>query len=138
MAEASSVISWSTNIMDPKINRIIALSDIHGDMHALIVAFRDCAQIIRKKPDHINPNPEQLDLETEGLLELNLNIHEAIYQNDLNYEWCGGNTNVVICGDILDGYRVNKTNHRSSKDNNSRCPKDIKKNTTGCISTEYE
>ena len=67
---------WQTNIYDPNITRIIALSDIHGDIHALIIALRDCAQVIKKKNGYTLTNSSELDLETEELLEMNLNINE--------------------------------------------------------------
>ena len=38
----------------------------------------------------------------EEILNLNLNTNENEYIDDLNYEWCGGNAFVVICGDIID------------------------------------
>lgn len=130
---AQSVL-WNTNIMDPNIKKIFALSDIHGDMHALIVALRDCAKVIRKKTNPTDPN--KLDPETEQLLELNLNTQESQYRNDLNYEWCENNVHVVICGDILDSYRNKKTNYRKGGIN-SICPQDTKNNTEGCIASEY-
>ena len=122
MAEANK---WQTNIIDPSINRIIALSDIHGDMHALIIAFRDCAQVIRKKAGH-GYEPGKLDMETEILLELDLNTPAAnmMYKDDLNYEWCGNNTNIVICGDIIDGFRdepMYQTENRTTANKLSRC-----------------
>ena len=40
-------MKWKTNIKSN--NRIIALSDIHGDIHSLIIALRDCAKVIKKK-----------------------------------------------------------------------------------------
>ena len=126
---------WQTNIYDPNITRIIALSDIHGDIHALIIALRDCAQVIKKKEGHIIPDELNLDMETEELLEMNLNddfrrpINEKKYIDDLNYEWCGENTHVVICGDILDGYRIND-NKRTSLFN-SRCG-------NRCVENEYD
>ena len=57
---------WNTNIYDPTITRIIALSDIHGDIHSLIIALRDCARVIRKKNGF---NPLELDHEIEELLD---------------------------------------------------------------------
>lgn len=119
---------WYTNINDPSIERIIALSDIHGDIHALIIALRDCAQVIKKKECFNLINPLELDLETEKLLEMDLNVNDK-YIDDLNYEWCGGNTHVVICGDILDGYRLN--NFKRIPVFNSRCGIE-------CIENEYD
>lgn len=102
-------MQWITNIQDPSIKKIYALSDIHADIHMLIIILRDCAKVIRKKnTSHYNTN--ELDEDMERLLNLNLNIENEriLYVNDLNYEWCGGeNTHVVICGDMIDGSRPN-------------------------------
>lgn len=116
---------WKTNIYDPTITRIIALSDIHGDIHSLLIALRDCANVIRKKNGF---NPLELDRETEELLESDLNVNDK-YIDDLNYEWCGGNTHVVICGDILDGFRGDIIKRHASLD--SRCYND-------CLEHEYD
>ena len=37
--------------------------------------------------------------------DVNTDDLKATYKDDLNYEWCGDNTHVVICGDIIDPYR---------------------------------
>ena len=124
-------IKWHSNIVNDRINRIIALSDIHGDMHALIIAFRDCAQIIRKKPT-VRINLDILDEDAERLLEMDLNKNEDDYKDDLNYEWCGGNTHVVICGDMIDPYRNSKTNLRTTDNKESLCFGEEK-----CIASEY-
>lgn len=97
-----------TVIVDSNINRIIALSDLHSDIHAFIICLRDCAKVIRKVPNVntiILPDVLKLDQDTEDMLELNLNENENenLYKDNLNYEWIGGTTNIVICGDILDG-----------------------------------
>jgi hypothetical protein len=129
-------VEWQTNIVDRTIEKIFALSDIHGDMHALIIALRDCAKVIKKKEGSTPTYPNKLDIETEQLLEYDLNILEHLYKDDLNYEWVCKNTHVVICGDILDGYRRTFANFRQG-DVNSSCPSDTSGNTTGCISSEY-
>ena len=94
--------------------------------------MRDCAQVIRKKQSQLIINPNGTSFEpklmtdksriteenirddnNDQLLEylLGININdpelEAMYKNniDLGYEWIGGNTHVVIIGDILDGLR---------------------------------
>jgi hypothetical protein len=104
-------MKWKTNIVNVN-NRIISLSDVHGDIHSLIVALRDCAKVIRKA----NFDPLKLDHSLEILLEydLNLDLNKEIpfYKDDLDYEWCGNNTFVVICGDFLDGFRNNFGNYR--------------------------
>jgi hypothetical protein len=100
---------WITNIQDPTIKKIFALSDIHADIHVLIITLRDCAKVIRKKTGF---NYDEIDHDLERLLNLNLNDNndKKEYIEDLNYEWCGGSdTHVVICGDILDGSRPDST-----------------------------
>ena len=119
---------WTTNIYDPSITRIIAFSDIHSDIHALIIALRDCARVIRKKDCS---NPIKLDIETEKLLEMDLNVDNDKYIDDLNYEWCGDNTHIVICGDILDGYRVDYPKFKRISSANSRCGVE-------CLEHEYD
>jgi hypothetical protein len=118
---------WNTNIYDLSITRIIALSDIHGDMHALIIALRDCAKVIRKINEF---NPNDLDLETEAFLEMDLNVNNE-YKDNLNYEWCGDNTHVVICGDILDGYRDGYPKNIRNASHTSRCGSE-------CLEHEYD
>lgn len=86
--------------------RIIALSDVHVDIFALIVCLRDCAKVIRKK-DGFNFDQNKLDSELEVLLRKN--IWDPTYKYDLNYEWCGGETIVVMVGDTLDGKRTGNT-----------------------------
>ena len=109
---------YKTVIIDKNIIRIIALSDIHSDIHAFIICLRDCAKVIRKK-DNIMMDINSLDQDTENLLELNLNTNESDYKDDLNYEWIGENTHIVICGDILDGAR--KEQETSTRYGINRC-----------------
>ena len=120
-------MKWKTNIKSN--NRIIALSDIHGDIHSLIIALRDCAKVIKKKIT----NPDIIDYPVEILLEydLNLDIDKSIpfYKDNLDYEWCGNNTFVVICGDFLDGFRNSFGNYRIPFID-SRCDK--------CMDLEYD
>jgi hypothetical protein len=129
-------VEWQTNIDDISIEKIFALSDIHGDMHALIIALRDCAKVIKKKEGSVPTNINMLDMETEQLLEYDLNEKEPEYIDDLNYEWCVSNNRVVICGDIIDPMKDNLTNFRKGGVD-SKCPQDTLGNTTGCIASEY-
>ena len=123
---------WYTNIVDESIERIIALSDIHSDIHALIIELRDCAKVIKKKNMEISK--DNLDKDTEYLLNLDLNENEELYKDDLNYEWCGGkHTHIVICGDILDGYRPPQNNNVIITPK-KECNMDIK---NGCNENEY-
>ena len=98
-------MSYITNINNPDIQKVIALSDIHGDIQAFIIALRDCAKVIKKKRC-FNFTNDIYDYNLEEELNKDLNDFHLNYQNDLNYEWIGGNTHVVICGDIIDPYRT--------------------------------
>jgi hypothetical protein len=135
-----------TNIINPKM-KVFSLSDIHGDIQSFVIALRDLAGevggegVIRKKkaPTPINPIPNfetvkaekdfnskhytdfsnnKYDDNMEYILNLDLNTDEDIYTADLNYEWCGGNTHVVICGDIIDPQRKKTC---LKKDKNTPC-----------------
>jgi hypothetical protein len=96
---------FETNIINENI-KVVSLSDIHGDIHSFIISLRDCAQVIRKKTE-FNFATNEADNDMEQLLQRDIDTDElkATYTDDLNYEWCGGNTHVVICGDIIDPYR---------------------------------
>jgi hypothetical protein len=90
-------------------NPIICFSDIHGDIDALIVCLRDCGNVIQKKKGfHYDDNKRDPDL--EKFLPYDLN-NTTEYIDDLNYEWCGNGTHVVIIGDILDPVRGDNTEH---------------------------
>ena len=107
----------NTNLFNTEINvpldtRIIALSDIHGDIDALIIALRDCAKVIKSNnniPDLSIQDGNQKDQQLINLLNLDLNDNADAILFDLNhnltFSWIGGNTHVVIVGDILDGKR---------------------------------
>jgi hypothetical protein len=98
--------NYTTNIVDYT-KEIVALSDIHSDIHNFIIALRDCAKVIRKKKMNKEINQGILDQDMEDLLELDLNsgTNDTKYIPDLNYEWCCENKYIVIVGDIIDGYR---------------------------------
>jgi hypothetical protein len=95
---------YETNIINEHI-RVVSLSDIHGDIQSFIISLRDCAKVIKKK-DEFNFDIAKYDDNMEQLLNINLN-NDTGYKDDLNYEWCGDNTHVVICGDMIDPYRSN-------------------------------
>jgi hypothetical protein len=80
---------------------IYATSDIHGDIHAFIISLRDCAKVIAKK----NYNKDNLDQETEDFLNIDISENDDCYDESLGYEWIGGNSYVVICGDMIDPNR---------------------------------
>ena len=99
---------YQTNIIDPTI-KVFSLSDIHGDIQSFVIALRDLAGVIRKKkdiPGYIF-DQSKYDSNMEEILNLDLNKDEYKYIHDLNYEWCGENTHVVICGDMIDPQRTN-------------------------------
>ena len=86
--------------------RIIALSDLHGDLDALLIAIRDCAKVIKcnlgkeKLTEWLNINILRFEYDCESMFDLILKSREKPI-----FEWCGGTTHVVIIGDILDGKR---------------------------------
>jgi predicted MPP superfamily phosphohydrolase len=92
----------------PENTPIFTFSDIHSDIHLLILLLKNLAQVIEIKD---NPKTSELDeLEENLLLDLN-NPKQAIkYKIDLNYKWIKENNSyIVIIGDIIDGYRQNIT-----------------------------
>ena len=128
---------YNTNIIDPTI-KVFSLSDIHGDIQSFIITLRDLAEVIKKKKaPPINPklidkknfnltyyknfSNNTYDDNMENILNLDLNTDENIYIDDLNYEWCGGNTHVVICGDIIDPQRAKEGEHMCLKENDLPC-----------------
>ena len=93
---------FRTNIVG--VQRVVALSDIHADIHSLIVSLRDCAKVIKQNPYY--PHDElKYNTKTEELLNIDISIDDDMYMDDLYYEWCGDSTHVVIIGDIIDGRR---------------------------------
>ena len=98
---------FETNMIVADDRRIIALSDIHADINALIICLRDCAMVIKKKPGFNYVQTEE-DADLQTLLKMD--IHDENYHFDLNYMWCDyndmiANTIVVIIGDMIDGVR---------------------------------
>jgi hypothetical protein len=113
------------------VNKLIFLSDIHGDIMGFIVNMRDCAKVIRKRKEYpfdqnkidddlirqmnVNLNKLFIDKDTKDELKyLSPAKHDYFYENlgkiepyndDMNYEWIGGDTHVVIVGDIIDNIR---------------------------------
>ena len=88
--------TWETEIISYPNQRIIALSDVHADVHSLIISLRDCSGVI--ETTHDNTYLEQ---------QLNIDITQKsyIYDSSLGYKWIGGDTFVVIIGDMIDGNR---------------------------------
>jgi hypothetical protein len=85
--------------------RILSLSDIHGDIHSLIIALRDCGEVISKN-NFIN---KQEDTELEQLLNIDISEEDNGYIDSLNYNWVGNDTHIVIIGDFLDINRKGNT-----------------------------
>lgn len=82
--------------------KIFALSDIHGDLHSFIITLRDCAKVITKKIDQTKIDPD-----IERNLNIDISESDNNYDDSLGYTWCGDNSVVVICGDIIDPSRSN-------------------------------
>jgi hypothetical protein len=81
---------------------IYAIGDIHGDIGPLIICLRDCCKVIKKKAGFdFQQNKEDLDLFNEMSKEWN----DPTFKEDLNYEWCGKDSIIVFCGDLLDNVR---------------------------------
>jgi hypothetical protein len=85
--------------------RILSLSDIHGDIHSLIIALRDCGEVISKE-NFIN---DKEDIDLEYLLNIDISEEDCNYVDSLNYNWIGGDTHIVIIGDFLDINRKDNT-----------------------------
>jgi hypothetical protein len=88
------------SLQRPTTQRVIACSDIHADLEALVVTLRDCAKVIRKK----NFQSHRTDDDLYQQLELP-NVNDPSYIPDLGYEWSGDDTIFVIVGDLIDGAR---------------------------------
>lgn len=91
---------------------IYALSDIHGDMNAFIISLRDCAKVITK-----NINLKFIDKEIDDNLMIDISKCDENYDETLGYTWCGNNSYIIICGDMIDPSRSNGC----IKDDNSIC-----------------
>ncbi len=130
---------FNANMNVANLQKLFLLSDIHGDMYSFIINLRDNAKVIRKKMPLIF-NQDVLDSDLERQMNVNLNhlrdyttnaqltnllpeVHQYSYQDnigtmqdyndDMNYEWCGGNAHIVIVGDIIDNYRVTQLNNKT-------------------------
>jgi hypothetical protein len=81
--------------------RIYALSDIHGDLYSFIICLRDCAKVIKK-----NIDLNIVDNDIENNLKMDISNDDECYDESFGYEWCGDNSYVVICGDMIDPNRI--------------------------------
>jgi hypothetical protein len=85
---------------------IYAFSDIHGDFGALISCLRDCAKVI-KQQNGTDWNNLVLDniphnlLDTEKPYIINYEQYDCLY----GFKWIGGESVIVITGDIIDNFR---------------------------------
>ena len=96
---------------------IFALSDIHGDLHAFIIALRDCAKVICKKD--VDEDDEDEDIDKN--LNIDISVQDNSFDETFGYEWCGNNTCVVICGDIIDPVRPVSVGTPCKKDDLTHC-----------------
>jgi hypothetical protein len=117
-SEIFEILSSNTYETDINIDSSIPIyvfSDVHADIHALIISLRDCAGVIKKKSGMELPNldsfgpdkylPKNSDPYLEDMLNLNIFSEDFNYDETLGYEWCGNNSIVVIIGDLIDGSR---------------------------------
>lgn len=89
-------------VMEGVTNRIVTFSDIHGDLDALIVCLRDCANVIYKPG--FNPSAGQRDPDLVRYFGMDINSNQ--YDRSLGYKWRHDDTSfVVIIGDLIDPVR---------------------------------
>ena len=101
-----------SQLIRPIKQRVIALSDIHADLEAFIVCLRDCANVIQKQKPFLFDNSKP---DSDLYYQLSLaSVHEPDYSSDLHYEWIGGDTIIVIVGDLIDGARENDSAKKSN------------------------
>ena len=110
--QLSTFKNIETEIINYK-GTIFALSDIHGDLHAFIIALRDCAKVICKK------NLDKDDIDEN--LNIDISVQDNGFDETFGYEWCGTNTCVVICGDIIDPVRPVNFDMHCKKENLTHC-----------------
>jgi hypothetical protein len=96
-------------VYDNFVGNVHSISDIHGDIQALITSLRDCSRVIRKKTRFRLPfNQLIIDPNLETNLNIDISCGDNGYDDTLGYEWCGDNSLVVICGDIIDPNRESR------------------------------
>lgn len=94
-----------TSVYQNFTGNVFSSSDIHGDIHAFIIQLRDCAQVIRSR-NGFNPLSGVVDPNIDNNLDMDIRDADGLYDPSLGYEWCGGNSLYVICGDIIDSCRA--------------------------------
>jgi hypothetical protein len=114
-----------TTVIDVPIGtRIIALSDLHGDIDALLISLRDCSKVIKcnlgkeELTEWLSMDISKFEYECESMFYLKLRARKR----EPIFEWCGGTTHVVIIGDILDGKRLNTIDKITQKTVNDIYP----------------
>lgn len=91
--------------------KIITFSDIHSDIHNLIICLRDCANVITG-----TLSPIELEMELSSHIDINhdqqnklscIKPNGTIYDPSLGFKWKSDcETIVVIIGDLIDGKRT--------------------------------
>ncbi len=78
----------------PATRRLLVVGDVHGDFELMVRLLRDLGRVIRPVVAHGGAPPP---------------LHGYNYQNteehSCGHEWCGSDTFVVMCGDMLDRHR---------------------------------
>ena len=92
---------YKTEILDYS-GKMFAVSDVHGDIHSFIISLRDCAKVIKKKIDL-----SILDPDIEKNLKIDISQGDNDYDESFGYKWCGKDSYVIICGDMIDPSRTN-------------------------------
>ncbi len=80
------------------VDNLYVFSDVHSDLDALIIILRDCAKVI-------SPNIGTDLMTYKSIAQIDISIEDGLYKEELGYHWSGGNSFVVIIGDILDNLR---------------------------------
>ena len=100
---------YHIDLSDSDKTNIFAFSDIHGDIDALISCLRDCAKVISTPPDWrtraetTNPTRCLNELDQHGNRIGGFPIKDDFDCWDCR--WIGGNSIVVITGDLIDNWR---------------------------------
>lgn len=85
------------------IKHVYTFSDIHGDIDALVLCLRNCAEVIVQEHGS--------DYNKEKIKDCQLKS----YRDDLGFIWTAVDTMIVIIGDIIDNVRV-INNTKTSRD----------------------